>query len=368
MERAVLPVINRLYAAAGASDLWSDALQSLVEAMGADHSIMLAGGSPQDGAGFVASACVEPQKLLRAISAEAYELAAPYRATTRKGVVVPLSAMVSERDWERCPYYNEIVRPMNGFYGLVTGHMEYPSDPFTLAVCRRQRAGDFDAARIELLRTLIPHIATTVELHLRLRASERNGDNFIRLLDRLDTGVILADAAARPVFANARARCIAGDADGLLLHEDGLAGATPPATLRLREAIAACCGSEVQRQRIRLERPSQRPPLLLSLLPLSRMDVAVPGSRTPRIAIFITEPDLPAGVNRVALAEVYRLTDRETEIGLLLAEGLNVETIAARLHVGRGTVRSHLARLFDKTGARSQTALVALVRGFAEIW
>jgi DNA-binding CsgD family transcriptional regulator len=52
---------------------------------------------------------------------------------------------------------------------------------------------------------------------------------------------------------------------------------------------------------------------------------------------------------------------------MLLADGLAVDAIAIRLGVGRGTVRSHLVRLFDKTGARSQTALIALVRGFAEI-
>ena len=64
-ETAILPVVGRLYAAAAAPDQWAEALQSLVEAMGADHAILVAGGAQDDG-GFVASACVEQQKLLRA--------------------------------------------------------------------------------------------------------------------------------------------------------------------------------------------------------------------------------------------------------------------------------------------------------------
>jgi DNA-binding CsgD family transcriptional regulator len=366
-EAALLPVVGRLYAAAAAPDQWAEALQSLVEAMGADHAILVAGGA-EDGGGFIAGACVEQQKLLRATSPEAFQMAQPYyRQKSWVGPVLSLSDVVSERDWKRSAYYNEIVRPMNGFYGLVAGRMQFPSDPFTVAVCRRQGARDFDAAMIAMLRTLQPHLTTAVELHLRLRASGQSGEGFARLLEQLDAGVILADAAARPVLANAQARRIAGEADGLLLRDDGLAGATPAATQRLREAIAACGHAEAERRRIWLERPSHRPPLLLSLLPLARLGVTVPGTRAPRVAIFITEPDAPAAVNRLALADIYRLTQRESDVAILLADGLAIDAIAARLGVGRGTVRSHLARLFDKTGAHSQTALVALVRGFAEV-
>jgi DNA-binding CsgD family transcriptional regulator len=58
------------------------------------------------------------------------------------------------------------------------------------------------------------------------------------------------------------------------------------------------------------------------------------------------------------------LTRRESEIAVLLAEGLDLKTIALRLGAGRGTVREHLKHVFEKTGARSQVALVALLRGF----
>ena len=76
-EKAILPVVAQLYAAAAAPEQWTHALQSLVEAMDANHTILLAGGV-MTGSGFIASAGVEQQKLQRATSQEAYQMAGPY--------------------------------------------------------------------------------------------------------------------------------------------------------------------------------------------------------------------------------------------------------------------------------------------------
>jgi DNA-binding CsgD family transcriptional regulator len=86
--------------------------------------------------------------------------------------------------------------------------------------------------------------------------------------------------------------------------------------------------------------------------------------RTPCVVIFITEPDAPPEIDREALADSYRLSPREAEIATLLATGVAPETIAEHLSLTVGTVRFYLKRVFEKTGARSQAAVVALGRGF----
>jgi DNA-binding CsgD family transcriptional regulator len=53
-------------------------------------------------------------------------------------------------------------------------------------------------------------------------------------------------------------------------------------------------------------------------------------------------------------------------VAALLAEGLDLAEVAGRLGHGISTARWHLKQIFDKTGARSQAALVALVRGFGD--
>lgn len=51
---------------------------------------------------------------------------------------------------------------------------------------------------------------------------------------------------------------------------------------------------------------------------------------------------------RPALDRVGRLTPREQETFLLLAEGLSNEAMAQRLHVSERTVRAHLAAVMGK--------------------
>ena len=56
---------------------------------------------------------------------------------------------------------------------------------------------------------------------------------------------------------------------------------------------------------------------------------------------------------------ITALTRRETEVLALVAEGLSNRTIADRLHLTEGTVKSHLARIYTKLDVDSRTAALA---------
>ena len=53
------------------------------------------------------------------------------------------------------------------------------------------------------------------------------------------------------------------------------------------------------------------------------------------------------------------LTRRELEVLQLAADGGSVDEIAAALVLSPGTIRTHLASIYGKLGARSRTAAVA---------
>lgn len=64
-------------------------------------------------------------------------------------------------------------------------------------------------------------------------------------------------------------------------------------------------------------------------------------------------------VDRLRAAAGTSLTHREIEVLALVAEGLSNQSVAARLHLTEGTVKSHLARVYTKLGVGSRTAAVA---------
>ena len=53
------------------------------------------------------------------------------------------------------------------------------------------------------------------------------------------------------------------------------------------------------------------------------------------------------------------LTDREAEVLRLIAEGLSNAEIGSRLFIGEATVKTHVNRIFAKTGSRDRTQAAA---------
>jgi len=361
----ILRVAERLYAAVAAPEQWPAALAGVTDLLGGSHATLNVHGTEPMGSAFIANARLDQRDLARVLSPDAMRELHPLLDAMPLGIA-NRSTVISDADFERSALYNEVFRPLNGFRSL---HFRQngAGGAFLLSVCRPQRADDFDARDRAALQLLVPHLRTAVALQSRLQNAEHRSAGLARVLERLDGGVIVTDAGARPLMLNARAERIIADADGLALDAAGLAAATPTATQQLHEAIAAMArDAAVEGRRIRLDRPSQRLPLLLSVLPIGRLGAVVPGAGAPRVAIFITEPDAPPPIDRLAVAEAFRLTRRESEIAVLLADGLDTATIASRLGTSLATVRDHLKHVFEKTGVRSQVALVALLRGFVE--
>lgn len=369
MERAtnLLEVAQHFFSAAMTPADWAPALDATVDLLGAEHAMIVVHEPATGRAVFTKSARMDDVDFARYLSPEAATWMAPFIQAMPGGTVVRTPPqLVPDRHFERTELYNEVVRPANGFYAVALQH-ELPALSLFMAACRPRSAGNFEANDAATLQALLPHLATSLQLHYRLQATEERHKAVASVLDRLADGVILTDAAARPTFLNARAAQIVGEADGLMMEAEPLAAATPAATRRLHEAIAVVAAeAATEGLRLRLDRPSRRPPLLLSVLPIWRLGAPLPGTRAPRIAIFIKELDAPVAINQPAVVEAFHLTPRECEIATLLAAGRDLAEIAAEMRVARSTVRSHLVHIFAKTGARSQATLVAALSRFIE--
>jgi DNA-binding NarL/FixJ family response regulator len=72
---------------------------------------------------------------------------------------------------------------------------------------------------------------------------------------------------------------------------------------------------------------------------------------------------LAKAVMRRTSSESTRLTSREHDVLVLLADGLSASEIGMRLHLSESTVKSHVAHLYQKLGAGNRAqALVTAMR------
>jgi DNA-binding CsgD family transcriptional regulator len=78
--------------------------------------------------------------------------------------------------------------------------------------------------------------------------------------------------------------------------------------------------------------------------------------------LFLTFGDNRVSEERLAFAAaVYGLSEAQTRVAALIAEGLALTEVAERLSISPHTARTHLQRIFDKTGVRTQPALVRVL-------
>lgn len=361
---ALLAIAQRFLDAAMQPAQRVSALETMVDLFQAEHAVIftheMATGRPI----ISESACMDGANFERFLLPETARWMAPFVAAMPNGRAVTLQHLMTEQEFERTPLYNEVVRPANGFYHLAMRREEAGTCTM-LSLCRPRRKVDFSADDVISAQSLIPALAMGVQLQARLQIAEGRCAALAGALDRLDDGVILTDAAARPMFLNARAAQIVADGDGLDVTTAQVATATTIATQRLRAAVAdVAAGAAITSSQLRIERPSQRPPLLLTILPMAQLGAVLPGVGAPRVAIFITETDAPLAIDHAAVREIFHLTARECDVAARLAGGLDLDETAAELGIGRGTVRSHLTQIYEKTGTHSQAALVALLARF----
>jgi DNA-binding CsgD family transcriptional regulator len=82
-------------------------------------------------------------------------------------------------------------------------------------------------------------------------------------------------------------------------------------------------------------------------------------------ALFVHKVALQTPSAPEVIAKTYRLTPTELRVLLAIVQVSGVLETAEVLGIAENTVKTHLGRVFEKTGARRQADLVKLVAGFS---
>jgi DNA-binding CsgD family transcriptional regulator len=82
-------------------------------------------------------------------------------------------------------------------------------------------------------------------------------------------------------------------------------------------------------------------------------------------ALFVRKVELDSGSYGASVARAFGLTPAEQRVLLAIVEVGGVPETAETLGVAESTVKTHLYRVFSKTGAGRQADLVKLAAGFS---
>ncbi|MFJ6085960.1 response regulator [Streptomyces sp. NPDC092369] len=99
--------------------------------------------------------------------------------------------------------------------------------------------------------------------------------------------------------------------------------------------------------------------LLAAIRAVHSGDAVVAPSTTRRLLDRFA-PMLPSAGKQPQHKELERLTDREREVMVLVAQGLSNGEIAARLVLSEATVKTHVGRILTKLGLRDRVQVVVL--------
>lgn len=255
---------------------------------------------------------------------------------------------IFHKDWNKPPGYHTVIGGLiDAADGsrtalMLPGRDEYPTDA------------------LRLFKTLSIHFRRAVQLNVRLAQGDADSDGTAALLQQGTKAALLVDADCHVLLANAAAEALFQRDQTLKLSKRALAAQDAAEKMTLQATIAGCargdlidCGGTVSVS------VAAGPPLKLLVVPLCRrVPLLAPGY--PAAIIFDTnQPALRDDLQR--LRAEFGLTAAEAAFALEIIKGDGKRAAAERCNISFSTARTHLSRIFDKTGVRRQAELVRVL-------
>lgn len=283
----------------------------------------------------------------------------------KEGQVVSLAELMPEAELINSDYYLNYLKTAGVFH--ILGGDTRSSDG-TLARIRLSRGPDeaaFDSSHHAVLEAVLPHIQRAILIHANLNRIESERNLFAGAMDKLSVGTILLDEDANVLSANAVAKQLFKQKDGIHLVDTKLAFYSRDDSAALQTIIQEALDTQQNDllgmvKACRLPRPSGRPDLGVVVRPVPTSAWSE-GQSSPTIALFISDPEQEFSTSQQALSELFNLTKAESALALLLTRGLTLAEASEQLFISQHTARAQLKSIFAKTGVTRQAELIRLM-------
>jgi len=281
------------------------------------------------------------------------------------GKVVSIPDLVPFDEYRSGRFYQEWLRPQ-GCVDAANVLLEKSgtSCPVLLTVLAgKHMVNDEMRRRIALF---VPHLHRSLMINKAIEYKASEAATFADTLDGLGAGLFLVDAQCHIVHANAAGQAMLGEDDFLRFVAGQLVVRDRRANHELREMIASGDAEVAMHSAAFLLTAHDGERYVAHLLPLKA--VVVRGADVPSkvmAAVFVRKIELDSQSYGGLVASAFGLTPAELRVLLAIVEVGGVPETSERLGVAETTVKTHLYRVFSKTGAGRQADLVKLAAGFS---
>jgi DNA-binding CsgD family transcriptional regulator len=355
-ERRVLDLVAMIYDAVANPALWPVFLEHFAEAVSAGTTSLLSYDAGNRIASVMASARFDSADMhnydagIDCWSMHGRELIAP-------GAVFLGQQLCPDDALNRSEFRADFLRPM------ICGIISVDALAATvIASLRPKEGGPFDDSHTLLLKTLMPHLERALALQLRIAALETSAASAVDVLDALPYGIVLISADVKVLLVNRFAKAIIDQNDGLMVIGQKLCTRRTEDTRRLQklihESVATSLGRGLRAGgTINVSRPSQRCSFNVLVTPV-HLRLILPSAQRPAAAAFISDPEYQFETPVQTLGHLFALSRAEARLAALLTKGYSLREASEELGVSLSTVRTHLKKLFEKTGTNRQATLV----------
>ena len=368
-EDKVLDLVGSIYDAALDAQLWPGVLNRIGDAIGGPQ-VVFGFYDPANGIVSMHAPRTDPD-IVRSFDDWMPNIPAlPCTGNYRPGEVFTGADVISRDEFTSTAFYNELWRP-GGLSAdpLVTNLFAESAASGHIASHGLLNQSPFDSSQKRLFATLAQHLVRAVALQRRVYHLTIANERALTGLDGLQQGFLLVDAEARPLFVNRAARALLDSRDGLWFEAGALSASDADGGRALRGLIKSCVGdaSAVTGSggELALSREASRLPLDVVVTPVKQETATaiMPWTCAEHaIAIvLVSDPEREVQARVEELCRRFGFTPAEAAFALEIVKGDGRQAAADRRGITVGTARSHLSRIFDKTGSRRQAELVRVL-------
>jgi DNA-binding CsgD family transcriptional regulator/PAS domain-containing protein len=283
--------------------------------------------------------------------------------------VITISDVMSFEEQQESRFYREWVEPQ-GWCDAANVILEKSATGFSLlSVIRSARQGMVNAEMRRRMHLVAPHVRRAVLISRVIELKTTQADTFAATLDGLSAAMFLVDAEGRIVHANAAGHAMLDDGSFIRVVNGRLAPVNSDAAQTLKDVFAAADldDNAVGTKGISVPLVAREGEQVLAhALPLcsgTRSDTGK--TYHAAAALFVHKAPVDAPPPPEAIAKTYKLTPSELRVLLATVEVGGGRDVAEALGISENTVKTHLKRLYAKTGATRQADLVKLLARFS---